>query len=222
MEVFQYMTSMPCCFCGKAFLQGNSKVTQWPWWAVCPHCQHDPYGQCNCVLEASDDKPNDDSDGEDARPTWFKPHFIGDTVKGRYDRSMEEVYTLTEADNFVKDLWAALFQLCDNDDILDPKIEEIIDRVVRSQARLIFHPRCPRTFAVFDRMLLSRNLPDLMRVVKKMVEELFALGETRPLHDQEDNLRKWRNEIGRALGWELLDAGYTEFDERWAPAAQCL
>ena len=183
MDYFHYMKSIPCYSCGETCLQSNGKATQWPCWAVCPHCQRDPFGQCNCILDSSNGISVGSSGSEDARPTWFKPHFIGDTVKGRYERSMEEVFTLEEADNFVKDLWTGLFQLCDNDDILDPKIEEIIDRAVRCQPRVIFHRRCRRTLVVFDRMLLSRNLPDIMGIAKRMIEELFALGETRALHD---------------------------------------
>jgi hypothetical protein len=213
-----YMTSTPCYFCGNAFLQGNGKVTQWPWWAVCPHCQHDPYGQCNCVLDTSDNDHDGDANGGEVKPLWYKPHFIGGSIKGRYDRSMEEICTLEEADNFVKDLWTGLFALRDNDDILDSKIEDIIDRVVRSQARIICHPRCPRTFVVFDRMLLSRNLPNLMTVVKNMTEDLFASGEMRPLQGQDERLSTWRTKIARALGWSLPNTESRH--ERWAPAVQ--
>jgi hypothetical protein len=169
------VTSKPCYFCGNAFLQGNGKVTEWPWWAVCPHCQHDPYGHCNCVLGTSDDAHDEDTDGGKVNPLWYRPHCIGDSIKGRYDRSMEEMYTFKQAESFVKHLWTGLFAIRDNDDILDSKIEDIIDRVVRSQARIIFHARCRRTFVVFDRMLFSRNLPKFLSMVKSMAEDLLHL-----------------------------------------------
>ncbi|KAF2688774.1 hypothetical protein K458DRAFT_384944 [Lentithecium fluviatile CBS 122367] len=200
MDAYHSLASLKWSHCRKPLLPSSNRITQWPWFAICPHCQHNPQGQCDCIFDWIETDWEGDSDEEDSRPTWLKPHFIGDSLKGRYDRSMDEVYTLEEADTFVKDLWTVLFQLCNNDDILDPKIEEIIDRVVRAQPRKIFHPRCPRTFDVYDRMLLSRNLPVLMKVVKRMVEELFALCETRPLHDDDEKLRRWRKEIGRALG----------------------
>jgi hypothetical protein len=214
-----YKTSALCYFCGNALVESNGKVTQWPWWAVCPHCQHEPFGQCSCIFDHSDNSHNEETDGGEVKPLWYKPHFIGDSIKGRYDRSIEEVYTLEEADNFVKDLWTGLFALRDNDNILDSRIEDIIDRVIRSQARIIIHPpRCPRTFVVFGRMLLSRNLPKLMSVVKSMAEDLFASGDMRPLQDQDERVTTWRGRIARALSWDLP---FTRLrHERWAPAMQ--
>jgi hypothetical protein len=208
---------LQCSFCEQLLLP-DFKLA--PWWAICMNCQHDPLGQCSCVLEWTDTNLVDTKNDRPPRATGMSPHFLGDLIKGRYAQSMEEVYTFEEADTFVKDLWSGLFELADYDAILDSKIEEIINRVVRAQPRTIFHPRCRRTFDVYDRLLLSRNVPDLIDVAKDMLKVLFEIGKTQPLVDGSDRIRIWREEIAYVLRWQLPDSGTLQFNDRWAPAIQ--
>ncbi|KAF2243271.1 hypothetical protein BU26DRAFT_569974 [Trematosphaeria pertusa] len=127
------------------------------------------------------------------------PHFIGNRVRSRYDRSMEEVGTTHEANIFVKNLWEGLAETFPSTDISDTKIEVIIQTVVRHQPRAVFHDRKPGL--VYDRVLLSRNLPAVMSVAKDMIRKHYGYGGFHELDDQ--SLWYWKKRVRNGLGWDI-------------------
>lgn len=191
-----------------------------PKYRECPHnsadiCQY-PIGQ-PCIIRQTSTSTCTDCD---TRLPDLPPHFINNTIRGRYDQSIEEIYTAREADAFVKSLWCGLFDTVYCDEILDSKIEMIVNTAVRQQPRKALHPNRNQVIEVYDRVLLARNLPSLMKVAKDMIRAQYWNGQISLLERNNHELRKWRRCVANALGWSLIEEEHFEYHGRFSPSAR--